>query len=72
MLMLSDIIYNKLIFPHMRMFVSNEDKILKHCFGIFLARAFNLTTEEGIFVGEEVGFFVGVCMKHEQQLKYSM
>ena len=35
-------------------------------------RAFNLTTEKGIFVGGEVGFavafFVGACMKHMQQL----
>ena len=35
-------------------------------------REFNLTTEEGIFVGGEVGFAVGVFegafMKHKQQL----
>jgi hypothetical protein len=31
---------------------------------------FNLTTEEEIFVGGEVGFFEGACMKHKQQLKY--
>ena len=30
--MLTDIIYNKLIFTHMRMYVSNEDKILKTLF----------------------------------------
>ncbi len=30
--MLTDIIYNKLIFTHMRMYVSNEEKILKSLF----------------------------------------
>ena len=81
--MLIDIIYNKLIFTHMRiMFVSNEDKIQNIvCLwtGIFWVsnydsmciewkgRAFNRTTEEGIFVGGEVGFIVGACIKHKQQ-----
>ena len=30
--MLTDIIYNKIKFTHMRMYVSNEDKILKTLF----------------------------------------
>ena len=49
------------------MYVSNEDKILKtlfvfeqEFFELWKGGAFNLTTEGGIFVGEEVGFFVGV------------
>ena len=61
--MLTDIIYS-MINLYLHICVCNYDSMCIEWKG----RAFNLTTEEGIFVGEEVGFavgfFEGAWMKH--------